>query len=134
MASLVTLLLWTILITRKTANILSGLVGYGNVAGFLFNKGIAAPPPKPEEGDKPQIDLEFGQHAGDVNPITGMINSEEKPVVEMTDEEKEREAEKLFVLFERMEKITGMENPIKKAFHEGKLEKYAESSQSKKSD
>lgn len=59
-----------------------------------------------------------------VNPITGMIQREQPPAPEMTDEEKEREAEKLFVLFERLEKAGGMENPIKKAFHEGKLEKY----------
>ena len=42
----------------------------------------------------------------------------------MTDEEKEREAEKLFVLFERLEKSGAMENPLRKALHEGKLEKY----------
>ena len=44
----------------------------------------------------------------------------------MTEEEKEREAEKLFVLFERLEKAGGMENPIKKALREGRMEKYEE--------
>ena len=84
-----------------------------------------APPPKSED-DAPQVDLEFGSRTENINPITGMVNREDsKPVIDMTDEEKEREAEKLFVLFERMEKVTGMENPIKKALHEGKLEKYS---------
>lgn len=50
---------------------------------------------------------------------------------EMTDEEKEREAEKLFVLFERLEKSGGMENPIKKAMREGKMEKYEEARRKK---
>jgi len=42
----------------------------------------------------------------------------------MTDEEKERETEKLFVLFDRLEK-TGMlpssQNPIRKAIQQGKM-------------
>lgn len=107
-----------------TAQLLSSLVGYGNVAGFLFNKGVMSPPPKSED-DTTQVDEEYGGQNADVNPITGMVNKEREPLPEMTDEEKEREAEKLFVLFDRMEKLTGMENPIKKALHEGKLEKYS---------
>ena len=109
---------------------MSSQIGYGNAAGYLFNRGIlSAPPPAltTRSGATEVLDPS-------INPITGMVQHEAPPGPEMTDEEKEREAEKLFVLFERMEKITGMENPIKKAFHEGKLEKYAESSQSKKSD
>ena len=104
-------------------------IGYGNAAGFLFNRGMMAPPPKSDDGDeKPSVELEFSnQSTGQIDPISGMVKTEDqsKPLDEMTDEEKEREAEKLFVLFERMEKVTGMENPLKKAFHEGKLEKYA---------
>ena len=88
-----------------------------------------APPPKSDDGDeKPSEELEFAnQSTGQIDPISGMVKSEgqSKLLDEMTEEEKEREAEKLFVLFERMEKVTGMENPLKKAFHEGKLEKYA---------
>lgn len=42
----------------------------------------------------------------------------------MTDEEKERETEKLFVLFDRLEK-TGMlpssQNPYRKAIQQGKM-------------
>lgn len=41
----------------------------------------------------------------------------------MTDEEKEREAEKLFVLFDRLEKsgaLPASQNPIRKAIADGK--------------
>lgn len=42
----------------------------------------------------------------------------------MTDEEKEREAEKLFVLFERMQRtgVISAENPVGKAQREGRFE------------
>jgi hypothetical protein len=42
----------------------------------------------------------------------------------MTDEEKEHEAEKLFVLFDRLEKTGALppsQNPYRKAFQEGKM-------------
>ena len=97
---------------------MSHQIGYGNAAGFLFNKGILSGPHEPSKDSTETLDPS-------VNPITGMINRDEpKSLPEMSEEEKEREAEKLFVLFERLEKSGGMENPIKKALHEGKLEKY----------
>ena len=41
----------------------------------------------------------------------------------MTDEEKEREAEKLFVLFERMRTLgVGVENPVRAAQQSGRFE------------
>jgi hypothetical protein len=40
----------------------------------------------------------------------------------MTDEEKQREAEKLFVLFDRMERMGMAKNPIREAFQSGKFE------------
>lgn len=58
-----------------------------------------------------------------IDPITGVVK-EEKPPIEMTDEEKEREAEKLFVLFDRLERSGALppsQNPIRKAVAEGKL-------------
>jgi hypothetical protein len=70
-------------------------VGYGYASGFLMSNNIAMPE-----------DL-VAKHASDqgvpVNPITGQrLDSEERVDVEpMTEEEKEREAERLFVLFER---------------------------------
>ena len=68
-------------------------VGFGNAAGYLSTKGI----------EISQKDLGEAAGAADVNPITGQrVDAESVPdLPEMTDEEKEREAERLFVLFER---------------------------------
>ncbi|KAG8976838.1 hypothetical protein FRB90_009024, partial [Tulasnella sp. 427] len=60
----------------------------------------------------------------DLNPITG-AKSEGSPsdvLAGMSEEEKEREAEKLFVLFDRLEKLGMAVNPVRKAQQEGKLE------------
>ncbi|KEP49439.1 guanine nucleotide exchange factor synembryn protein [Rhizoctonia solani 123E] len=89
---------------------LSAAIGYGNAAGYLYNKGIMAPPPASSAG-------------GDVNPITGTREAQSGPSLsEMTDEEKQREAEKLFVLFDRMERMGMARNPIREAFQSGKFE------------
>lgn len=70
-------------------------VGYGYASGFLFQNNI--PMPNNAAGG------ENGASSRPVNPITGQfLDQETGPAVpEMTDEEKEREAERLFVLFER---------------------------------
>lgn len=84
---------------------------------------LAAPPTTSATSSSTSSTVENPQ----VNPITGTFerSRDSNPAMdEMTPEEKEREAEKLFVLFERLERSGGMENPIKKALHEGKLEKY----------
>ncbi|KIJ32304.1 hypothetical protein M422DRAFT_35851 [Sphaerobolus stellatus SS14] len=92
--------------------LLAGQVGYGNCAGFLFNKGIMAPPAGVSDAE-----------GNIINPITGIRNTDKpNPVDEMTEEEKEREAEKLFVLFDRLERQGMGVNPIRKAMQEGKLE------------
>src|ERR1700731_3174334 len=85
---------------------LSSHFGYGNVAGFLFQRGLlTAPPPAAST----QL---FTTGSGErINPITGTVEGP-KPSLEMTDEEKEREAEKLFVLLNRLEKATGFKNTI----------------------
>ncbi|KAI5474584.1 guanine nucleotide exchange factor, Ric8 [Pseudohyphozyma bogoriensis] len=61
-----------------------------------------------------------------VNPITGAYEDPNaRPAMEgMSEEEKEREAEKLYVLFDRMAKtgVMEVENPVHKARKEGKLE------------
>ncbi|KAK0226916.1 guanine nucleotide exchange factor [Armillaria nabsnona] len=95
------------------ARILSSLVGYGNVAGFLFNKGIMSAP-----GGEDTSSAEPTAPDGKIiNPITG--NTMEKPELpDMTEEEKEQEMEKLFVLFDRLEKSGALpksQNPIRKA-------------------
>ncbi|CAE6429147.1 unnamed protein product [Rhizoctonia solani] len=89
---------------------LSAAIGYGNAAGYLYNKGIMAPPPASSAGD-------------DVNPITGTRQAPSGPsLADMSDEEKQREAEKLFVLFDRMERMGMAKNPIREAFQSGKFE------------
>lgn len=78
-------------------------VGYGYASGFLFQKGISIGPDA--IGGTKEVEGSDGvqEIRRPVNPITGQFLDTEKPVEmpEMTDEEKEREAERLFVLFER---------------------------------
>jgi Guanine nucleotide exchange factor synembryn len=102
---------------RSPGSQLSAQIGYGNAAGYLFNKNILSAPP-PKAGDASGSDSAFGEG---VNPITGAKERKVDPGPEMTDEEKEREAEKLFVLFDRLEKTGMVQNPIRKAIQEGKL-------------
>ncbi|CAG7558492.1 unnamed protein product [Fusarium equiseti] len=88
-------------------------VGYGFASGFLFQNNIPVPPSASEPGtQKP------------VNPVTGQHVDAEKPVdePEMTEEEKEREAERLFVLFERLKQtgIVDIQNPVEAAMREGR--------------
>lgn len=101
------------------ATTLSGYLGYGNVAGFLFHKGVVSAPARSSISGAPTTTAT----GLPINPITGTIEKEHEPV-SMTDEEKEQETEKLFVLFERLEKIGAMppsRNPLRKAIQEGKL-------------
>ena len=69
-------------------------VGYGFASGFLFQNKIPVPPSATAAASS------SGQA---INPITGQLIDMEavSELPEMTDEEKEREAERLFVLFER---------------------------------
>jgi hypothetical protein len=93
------------------ATVLISQVGYGNVAGFLFNKGIVTGPPSGEGSGS--ADSEGPQ----INPITGAIE-EERAEIEMTEEEREQEAEKLFVLFDRLERsgaVPPEANPVRHA-------------------
>ncbi|CAG8458046.1 24565_t:CDS:2 [Dentiscutata erythropus] len=59
-----------------------------------------------------------------INPITGQYLEDEAPSLsDMTDEEKEREAERLFVLFERLKKtgVMNVVNPVEEAIKSGKI-------------
>ncbi|KAI1827187.1 guanine nucleotide exchange factor synembryn-domain-containing protein [Xylaria intraflava] len=96
-------------------------VGYGFASGFFFNRNIPIPQNASEA---------FSNAAGGsgrlVNPVTGQfLDSERHPdEPEMTEAEKEREAEKLFVLFQRLQAngIISVENPIRTAVQEGRFE------------
>ncbi|KAJ6516512.1 guanine nucleotide exchange factor [Mycena sanguinolenta] len=97
------------------ATTLSTLLGYGNVAGFLFNKGIMSAPPPPATTSSAALSAAAADH---INPITGTAQEARAPDPEMTPEEKEREMEKLFVLFDRLERtgtLPPSQNPIRKA-------------------
>ncbi|KAF9456090.1 guanine nucleotide exchange factor [Collybia nuda] len=99
----------------SNATTLSALVGYGNVAGFLFHKGILNAPPPPSADPSVPNTTPAGEA---INPITGTTVVPQAPAPEMTDEEKEREMERLFVLFDRMEKtgaLPASQNPMRKA-------------------
>ncbi|KAM0746728.1 hypothetical protein T439DRAFT_318490 [Meredithblackwellia eburnea MCA 4105] len=64
-----------------------------------------------------------------VNPITGAYETPDDPNErKMTDAEKEREAERLYVLFDRMAKtgVMNVENPVDKARAEGRFEETTE--------
>ena len=71
-------------------------IGYGYAAGFLMSHKL--PIPTTENQNDRQEDA-----IPDINPITGQRRDMEPTDMapEMTNEEKEREAERLFVLFER---------------------------------
>ncbi|KAK6528983.1 hypothetical protein TWF694_004208 [Orbilia ellipsospora] len=102
-------------------------VGYGHASGYLMMAGIPIPPTALEEARRSKTT------GKDVNPITGQYLDDEikaiqesgvRGVEDMTDEEKEREAERLFVLFERLNRtgVINVENPVRTALHEGRFE------------
>ncbi|KXT17172.1 hypothetical protein AC579_338 [Pseudocercospora musae] len=101
-------------------------IGYGFASGFLMSQNIQIPANAMEAGSISSNDDTEG--GADVNPITGQrLSAEERDAPqqqEMTDQEKEREAEKLFVLFERL-KATGVvniKNPVEQAIDDGRFE------------
>ena len=102
-----------------TATQLIAQVGYGNVAGFLFNKGImTAPPAGSSSAAAPS-----GPGGEEINPITGAVQRPPEPL-DMTEEEREAEAERLFVLFDRLERTGALppnQNPVRRAIAEGRF-------------
>lgn len=84
-------------LSDRDANKFVQNVGYGFASGFLFQNNI----PVPESVSEAQGSA--GGEQRPVNPITGQFVDTERfaEMPEMTQAEKEREAERLFVLFER---------------------------------
>lgn len=132
-------------------------VGYGYASGFLFENKINVPEEvmRQQEEEEKKGGKSASSSTGirrDVNPITGQFLDEEKfpDLPEMTKEEKEREAERLFVLFERyaqslfcpnlllflfnsllltwqvnrlkQNKVMSVQNPVEKAVQEGRFQ------------
>ena len=82
---------------------------------------MSAPPPSESGPSIPPTTTATGES---INPITGTTVQPKSAIPDMTEEEKEREMEKLLVLFDRLEKTGAMpkdQNPIRKAIHEGKF-------------
>jgi hypothetical protein len=101
-------------------------VGYGFAAGYLVNHKI----PVPESAKQPhQVSGDSGKVP--INPITGQRMDKEavSEVPAMSQAEKEREAERLFVLFERLKAtgVTNVQNPMEVAQAQGKLEELGDS-------
>ena len=94
-------------------------IGYGYASGFLMSQNIEVP--------QSALKADSASNGGDashVNPVTGQRwvaeDRDASSTTPMTEEEKEREAEKLFVLFERL-KATGVvnvQNPVERRFEE----------------
>ncbi|KAF3903942.1 Synembryn-A [Orbilia brochopaga] len=106
-------------------------VGYGHASGYLMMRGIPVPPDMLSEAG--HATDASGRH---VNPITGQYLDDEQTATAgleglegMTDEEKEREAERLFVLFERLNRtgVVNVENPLRQAVQEGRFEEIEDS-------
>ncbi|KAK4054371.1 hypothetical protein OIO90_003604 [Microbotryomycetes sp. JL221] len=129
---------------ERNPEMLASQIGYGNAAGLLQNRGELIPPPAPPSGESAGTDgaqqkqissksLHQSEASSDrtINPITGAFENESSArddLAHMTDEEKEREAEKLYVLFDRMNRtgvVSALDNPVDKAKREGKLEQSA---------
>ncbi|KAL8781328.1 MAG: hypothetical protein Q9194_000419 [Teloschistes cf. exilis] len=106
-------------------------VGYGFASGFLMTHDLPVPMSATEGWSTGESDITLREKltnvdGNEVNPVTGQIREveSETPEEEMTEEEKEREAERLFVLFERL-KATGVvnvRNPVEEAVREGRFE------------
>ncbi|KAL1964594.1 hypothetical protein VTN77DRAFT_6768 [Rasamsonia byssochlamydoides] len=107
-------------LSGKNAENLTKNIGYGFAAGFLASRGLEIPQNAGEA---------FATNKGfnpEINPITGQRWDAEPQDngPPMTQEEKEREAERLFVLFERAKAngVINVENPVAQALREGRLE------------
>jgi len=109
------------------AALLSSLFGYGHVAGLLFNKGVMSAPPPPSTAQSSTSAASTSTSSStsntehrEINPITGTYaptGSTASATADMTPEEKEQEMEKLFVLFDRLERSGAMpasQNPMRK--------------------
>lgn len=97
---------------------MSAKLGFGNCAGFFASHSIAFSPDE-------SAAAEIGPDGRDVDPITGAYrtaSSTELPP--MAEAEMEREAEKMFTLFDRMNRsgVIKVDNPMRAAQQSGRFE------------
>lgn len=84
--------------------------GYGNAAGLLASRGLLGGQglrtPSPEglySSDSDSDTEEYRQVKDRINPVTGRVESEQPdPMEGMTEEEKEEEAKRLIMLFNKL--------------------------------
>ncbi|KAL9086839.1 MAG: hypothetical protein Q9159_003927 [Coniocarpon cinnabarinum] len=111
-------------LSGRSAETFVNNVGYGYASGYLQNRRI----PFNVSAGHASDDANEGSTSmrGDVNPVTGQFFASEPPAGTrpMTEEEKEREAEKLFVLFERLKQtgVVDVKNPVQEAIDTGRFE------------
>ncbi|KAE8147970.1 guanine nucleotide exchange factor [Aspergillus avenaceus] len=114
-------------LSGKNAENLTKNIGYGFAAGLLATRGMEIPKTAGEAFAEEKFDPE-------INPITGQRWDAEKQDTgtPMSQEEKEREAERLFVLFERLKTngVLQVENPVAQAVREGRFEELPDSDDS----
>ncbi|KAL9115325.1 MAG: hypothetical protein Q9227_000646 [Pyrenula ochraceoflavens] len=119
-------------LSGKDANQFVRNVGYGFAAGFLMSHNMSIPESAQEAWSSE--DAASGSPRVQVNPVTGQRrDAEPEPnTPPMTQEEREREAEKLFVLFEsessthmqsrlRATGVMDVTNPMRQAVEEGRF-------------
>ncbi|MCJ1245087.1 hypothetical protein MMC30_002288 [Trapelia coarctata] len=112
-------------------------VGYGFASGFLLTHDLPVPENATEAWSTDVGEGVGGQSVDpgervtnvdgvEINPVTGQRRDMEanEPLPDMTEEEKEREAERLFVLFERLRAtgVVNVQNPVTRAMQEGRFE------------
>lgn len=100
-------------------------IGYGYASGFLMSNNIAIP----ENALKEDAHVHHeNERATAINPVTGQTleaEAQSRPdIPEMTEDEKLREAERLFVLFERLKNtgVVQIQNPVEAALQSGRFE------------
>ena len=105
-------------LSGKDANEFIRNVGYGFAVGYLVSHDLPVPVDASTNGSR--------HDAAPINPVTGQRLDKEPvgEIPEMTIEQKEQEAERLFVLFERLRAtgVVNMQNPVRQAVEEGRFE------------
>lgn len=121
-------------LSSVSAKTLCDDIGYGNAAGFLFMKGLKAPTQEATITELPDdipSSESITEEPTERNPITALnmdrnTSSSKLLDTNMSDSEKEIEAERLMGLFQRMDRNPAMkmENPMESAVKSGKADEW----------